>query len=241
MFINKKKLIFNNYQAEDLGFIVVEGSPEILVDENYEVVEIDGRNGSLIINKGTYSDIEKTFIITAVDYIEDEDIESMMNNIKKWFFDITDNRLFYAFSDKYNIVKKVIFDENIRTSFEEFGDFQITFLCEPFYYVVEEVIVIDKKSASNDTEFIFNNDGDFESEPIIKVYGSGSLKFNLNGTDITTTNVSSSIEIDTKLLTYTGGTLTTDFPTLIKGENKVIIPAGQNISKIEIIPRTIYR
>lgn len=238
---NHKKLIFNNYLAEDLGFVVVEGSPEILAQENYEVVLIEGSSSSLIINQGTYPDIEKTFTITAVDYIDNDDIEGMMNNIKKWFFDTTDNRLFYAFENKYNIVKKVRFDENIRTSFEEFGDFQVTFLCEPFYYAVEDIQVIEKTSSISDTVFTFNNDGDFESEPIIKIYGSGSINFNLNGVNIAATNVSSAIEIDTKLLEYTGGNLTVDFPTLKKGENTVIIPATQNITKIEITPRTIYR
>lgn len=245
--IHNKKLIFNNFLAEDLGFIVVEGAPEILAQENYEVVTIEGRNGGLIANKGTYPDIEKTFTITAVDYIEDDDIEGMINNIKKWFFNITDNRLFYTFDNKYNIVKKVIFSEDIRTSFEEFGDFQVTFLCEPFYYAVEDTIVIEEISTTSNTVYTFNNLGDFESEPNIKLYGNGTLSFVLNDKEITVKDVMSSVEIDTKLLTCIGNSenknrdLLVDFPTLDVGTNTIIIPVGTGMIKMEINPRTIYR
>ncbi len=247
MFGNKK-LIFNGFQAEELGFIVVEGAPEILAQETYEVVDVEGRNGSLIINKGTYPDISRTFTITAIDYIDDENIEDMINNIKKWFFDVTDNRLFFAFSNKYNIVKKVIFDEDIRTSFEEFGDFQVTFLCEPFYYAVEDNLVIRKEPGGAGVVYTFNNNGDFESYPNIKIYGSGDIEFKLNNEPIKINNVTDFVEIDTKLflcLDYSGNSMVddflSDFPTIQRGNNTITIASDQTITKIEVIPRTIYR
>ena len=242
-----KKLIFNNYRAEDLGFIVVEGAPEILAQENYEVVDIEGRNGCLIKNKGTYPDIQKTFTITAIDYIDDDNIEDMMNSIKKWFFDIKDNRLFYAFSNKYNIVKKVIFEEDVRTSFEEFGDFQVTFLCEPFYYEVQEPVIY-LGSTTEDTSYEIINNGDFESSPRITIYGTGNIGFNLNNELIAVKNVSEFVQIDTKLLTCTDskgnnkrGDLLSDFPMIQRGTNTITIPSNQGVTKIVINPRIIYR
>ena len=239
-----KKLIFNSYRAELLGFIVVEGAPEILAQENYEVVDVEGRNGALIINKGTFPDIEKTFTITAIDYIDDDNIEDMMDNIKKWFFDVTDSRLFYTFDDKYNIVKKVIFDEDVRTSFEEFGDFQVTFLCEPFYYGIEEPVTY----IPSEETYIYTNNGDFESFPKIRIYGTGNVGFYLNDVLIAVKNISEFVDIDTKLLLCTDadknnktGDFLADFPTLKRGENTIKIPMNQGVIKVEIIPRTIYR
>lgn len=246
MFSNKK-LIFNNYQAEELGFIVVEGAPEILAQESYELIPVEGINGSLIINKGSYPDIEKTFTITAVDYMDDDDIEGMINSIKQWFFNITDNRLFYAFENKYNIVKKVIFTEDIRTSFEQFGDFQVTFLCEPFYYIEEEDIVIERTDEPVVTH-IFTNNGDFESFPFIRVYGAGDVKFELNGVEISIENVSEFVDIDSKLLLCLDSQgrnkiteFVSDFPTLKMGDNEITIREDKGVSRIEIKPRTIYR
>lgn len=247
MFFSNKKLVFNGYQAESLGFVVVEGAPEILAQENYEVVTVEGRNGNLLLNKGTYPDIEKVFTITAIDYMDEDDIEGMVNSIKQWMFNATDNRLYYAFRNKYNIVKKVIFTEDIKTSFETFGDFQVTFLCEPFYYIDEEVITVNGSTTSDVTQ-TFANNGDFESFPMLRVYGSGDVTFELNGEEISIENVSSYADIDSKLLICTdsqGRSKISDFlssfPTLKIGENKLTIKAGSGISRIEITPRTIYR
>lgn len=244
---SKKKLRYNGFQAEELGFIVVEGAPEILAQEDYEVVTVEGRNGSLIINKGTYPDTEKVFTITAIDYMDNDDIDGMVDSIKKWLFDATDKRLYYAFSNKYNIVKKVIFTEDIKTSLEEFGDFQVTFLCEPFYYIDEETITIQATSDS-DTEYILTNNGDFESYPLIRIHGTGDVTFKINGEDISVENAGGVVDIDSKLLTcldYYGDNKSTDllsdFPTLNRGDNQIIIPANSGISRIIITPRTIYR
>lgn len=240
-----KKLIFNGYQAENLGFIVVEGCGEIISQEEYELVSVEGRNGNLLINKNTYGDIEKEFTITSLNFEDDDDIDEMINNIKTWLFNITDNKLYYAFENKYNLVKKVT-TEDIKTAFEEFGDFKIKFLCEPFYYINEEKITINK-TGNTEVTYTFTNNGDFESEPIIKIYGNGALGFYLNGINVAVRNVTSSVEIDTKLFQCTSNKVNkiqdflTEFPTLKMGENTIIIPAEQNITKIEVTPRTVYR
>lgn len=254
---NHKKLIFNNYLAEDLGFIVVEGPPEILAQEQYELIEVEGRNGNLLVNKGTYPDLEKTFTITTVDYLETEDIPAMMEKIKQWFFDITDNRLFYAYSDRYNIVRKVIFTEDIKTSFEEFGDFQVTFLCEPFYYLDNEEDIVIEANSKGEGHLIYENKGDLDSYPILKIHGIGDISFGI--VDLTTSdpmiqygiqvkNVDSYVEIDSKLLTCIdkngnnkSADVITGFVTLNRGKCEIWISASSNVSKVEITPRTIFR
>ena len=128
----EKKLIFNNICSEELEIIVVEGPPEVLSEEEYEEISIEGRNGTVTINKGTFPNIEKSFILTTINL--DQDINLMIEKVKKWLFDIKDNKLLYSIENKYNIVKKVIIEEDIKTTFEEFGDFKVKFICEPFYY-----------------------------------------------------------------------------------------------------------
>ena len=243
-----KRFKFNNQYLEDLGLIVVEGSNEVFTQEDYEIINVEGRNGSLLINKGTYTDIEKSFIITAINFIDEDDIEEMINNIKKMFFDITDNRLFYISDKKYNIVKKVILGD-VRTTFEEFGDFEVTFICEPFYYEVEnDLEIIKSSSTSSMTTLVFENEGDFESNPIITVFGAGDVEFILNDDIIKIDNVTTSVTIDTKLLLCYDSKgdnkikdFLVDFPTLKKGSNTLSIDNKENISKIIITKRSIYR
>lgn len=235
----EKKLIFNNICSEELGIIVVEGPPEVLAQEEYEEIIIEGRNGTLIENKGTFPNIEKSFILTTIDL--DQDIDLMIEKIKMWLFNIKDNKLLYAIPNRYNIVKKVIIEEDIKTTFEEYGDFKIKFLCEPFYYdLLEKNITITEKGTK------FYNKGDFNSNPKIVIYGTGDLQLTINDTTVQINNVDERVLLDSKLflcLDKDNNNKSIDmignFPTLDIGENTITWVG--NITKLDISPRIIYR
>ena len=235
----EKKLIFNNICSEELGIIVVEGPPEVLAQEEYEEISIEGRNGTLIENKGTFPNIEKSFILTTIDL--DQDIDLMIEKIKMWLFNIKDNKILYAIPNRYNIVKKVIIEEDIKTTFEEYGDFKIKFLCEPFYYdLLEKNITITEKGTK------FYNKGDFNSNPKIVIYGTGDLQLTINDTTVQINNVDERVLLDSKLflcLDKDNNNKSIDmignFPTLDIGENTITWVG--NITKLDISPRIIYR
>lgn len=235
----EKKLIFNNICSEELGIIVVEGPPEVLAQEEYEEIIIEGRNGTLIENKGTFPNIEKSFILTTIDL--DQDIDLMIEKIKMWLFNIKDNKILYAIPNRYNIVKKVIIEEDIKTTFEEYGDFKIKFLCEPFYYdLLEKNITITEKGTK------FYNKGDFNSNPKIVIYGTGDLQLTINNTTVQINNVDERVLLDSKLflcLDKDNNNKSIDmignFPTLDIGENTITWVG--NITKLDISPRIIYR
>ena len=235
----EKKLIFNNICSEELGIIVVEGPPEVLAQEEYEEIIIEGRNGTLIENKGTFPNIEKSFILTTIDL--DQDIDLMIEKIKMWLFNIKDNKILYAIPNRYNIVKKVVIEEDIKTTFEEYGDFKIKFLCEPFYYnLLEKDITITEKGTK------FYNKGDFNSNPKIVIYGTGDLQLTINDTTVQINNVDERVLLDSKLflcLDKDNNNKSIDmignFPTLDIGENTITWVG--NITKLDISPRIIYR
>ena len=235
----EKKLIFNNICSEELGIIVVEGPPEVLAQEEYEEIIIEGRNGTLIENKGTFPNVEKSFILTTIDL--DQDIDLMIEKIKMWLFNIKDNKILYAIPNRYNIVKKVVIEEDIKTTFEEYGDFKIKFLCEPFYYdLLEKNITITEKGTK------FYNKGDFNSNPKIVIYGTGDLQLTINDTTVQINNVDERVLLDSKLflcLDKDNNNKSIDmignFPTLDIGENTITWVG--NITKLDISPRIIYR
>ena len=235
----EKKLIFNNICSEELGIIVVEGPPEVLAQEEYEEIIIEGRNGTLIENKGTFPNVEKSFILTTIDL--DQDIDLIIEKIKIWLFNIKDNKLLYAIPNRYNIVKKVVIEEDIKTTFEEYGDFKIKFLCEPFYYdLLEKNITITEKGTK------FYNKGDFNSNPKIVIYGTGDLQLTINDTTVQINNVVERVLLDSKLflcLDKDNNNKSIDmignFPTLDIGENTITWVG--NITKLDISPRIIYR
>ena len=236
-----KQLVFNNIISSDLGIVVVEGSPEILTQEVYKKIDVEGRNGSLIVNQGYYKDIEKKFLLTTVEHFEEDEIPDMIQKVKDWLFNIEDSRLLYSHPDRYNIVKKVVTGD-IKTSLEEYGDFEVTFICEPFYYAVEYEI------ESKETEMTLYNYGDFESYPKIEIYGNAkNLMLNINAQQMVINSVTNYIEIDSKLMIVRdkiGNKLmatTGEFPTLSKDENIITITGVTDFEKVVITPRTIYR
>lgn len=233
-----KQLIFNNIVAKDLGLIVVEGADETLSQEVYDTIKVEGRNGSLIVNKGYYEDIKKTFTLTTIEHFEEDEIPQMVQKIKDFLLNVEDNRLFYTYEDRYNIVKKVVV-EDIATSLEKFGDVEVTFICEPFYYVEEYDI------ERREELFTYTNKGDLESYPKITIYGVGDITLTVNDTKMEIGNVSMSVIIDSKLLMcydengIKNKEVTGNYPTLDIGENTISIDGSFN--KITIEPRTVYK
>lgn len=235
-----KKLIFNNIFVEDIGLIVVEGPSEILAQEEYEEVEVEGRNGKLIINKGSYPNINKSFKLTSMTYEDDTEIELMIENINNWLFNVTDNKLLYAYDNRYNIVKKVVLSEDVKTTFEEFGDFTVNFICEPFYYDLNEYPL----TLTNHAALYYK--GTVPGECNIKIYGNGSIQLTINDDTVQINNVNEYVELDSKLLlclnkdkTSKSRDMIGHFPLLDKGSNAISWTG--NVSKVEILPRTAFR
>lgn len=129
---------------------------------------------------------------------------------------------------------------DISTEFETFGDFKVTFICEPFNYDLNENPIILTNEAN-----IFNS-GHFPSEPNIKIYGDGNIQLTINSETVQINNVNEYVELDSKLLLCLNSDKTSktrdmkgNFLLLSRGENKVSWIG--NVRKVEIIPRIIYR
>ena len=235
-----KQLKFNDTIATDLGIIVVEGASEVLAQEVYEAIEVEGRNGSLIVNKGYYKDLERTFLLTTVEHFEEDEIQEVVDKLKNWLLNVRVNKLYYVYQDRYNIVKKVIVGD-IKTSLEEYGDVEVTFICEPFYHRDEPNILM------SDDSMTLLQEGDFDAPPLIRIYGSGNITLTVNNTQLTINNVSGVVTIDGKTFEVFDGDrqnktfdMVGDFPILKVGMNE-ISASGGNIGAVYITPRTMYR
>lgn len=232
-----RKLIFNNYLSSTLKIIVVESPAEVLTTENVELIDVEGRNGSLLLRKGTYHDVEKEFTLTCSDL--DMNIDEFIQNVNEFLFSNRDNKLIYYRDNKYNVVKNVTLLDDIQTSFEEFGDFRVSFLCEPFYYdLLETPITLTAPD-------MINNTGDFESEPVIKIFGNGNVQLTVKNETIQVNNVNEYVEIDSKFLLCLNSDKTNhseyigNFIKLDKGKNNV--SWSGNVTKVEILIRKCYR
>lgn len=234
--LRQGELYFNSKSNLDLN-LFLESYPSLpITNEEFEEVRVEGRNGSLYINKGTYVDKIIPFTFTILSETLDIDFIKVYD----WLSEIEDNRLVWGKLDRCYRVKKVIFS-NLEKEFRSIGEFTVEFVCEPFS---EDLQATTYEITSNN--FSFNYMGNALSEPLIKVYGSGNIQLTINGETMVISNVTDYIEIDSKLLQVRNSDGTSkdngtqgDFPLFSKGNNTISYVG--TVTKIVVEYTTRYK
>lgn len=212
--------------------IYVKNRPSIPVTvPSYKTNEVVKRNGTLTFYNN-FPDRNINIEFNFVDRINvSRRIRKILNKIlfcKKIKF--TDDM------DIYYKVKMVSLDSPER-SYRHKCDFSVTFTLEPFAYLENEPIEL---LASN----TIYNCGTYESEPNIKLYGTGDLKLTINSKSFTVANVSEYVDINSNLFRCNKGAtnklsdMTGDFPLLEVGDNEIVL--GTNVTKVIITPNFRY-
>ncbi|MGN0027106.1 MAG: phage tail protein [Clostridium sp.] len=215
--LREGEIYFNTNTSLDMH-IYLEKYPSIPVaNEDYEEVLVEGRSGSLIINKGTYPDKKIPLTFTLLH----KDIYVKFDEIYEWFTNIVDNRLVCSRKDRCYRVKKILFG-NIEKEFRTIGEFEVTFICEPFSEDLDQTVY---EITTNN--FKFNYDGNAPSDTLIKVYGSGNIQLTIDNETMQINNVTDYVEIDSNLLQVRNQDGTSkdddlgDFILLEKGEHTI--------------------
>lgn len=234
--LKEGELYFNRDRSLSLN-LFLENYPSIpIANEEYEEVQVEGRSGNLIINKGTYLDKKIPFAFTILSPKIDIDFE----RVYEWLTEIEDNRLIFGRNDRCYKVKKVLFG-NIQKEFRSIGEFDVIFLCEPFTQDLTKTTHEITKSG-----FKINYNGNAPGDTLIKVYGSGNIQLTINGETMQINNVNNYIEIDSDLLQVRNQDGTSkdndalgDFVLLTKGENTISYTGS--VTKIIIEYTTKYK
>lgn len=234
--LKEGELYFNDNTSLNLN-LFLENYPSIPIsNEEYEEVRVEGRSGSLYINKGTYEDKKIPFTFTILSPRIDIDFE----RVYIWLTEIEDNRLIFSRNDRCYRVKKVLFSD-LEKEFRSIGQFEVTFICEPFMQDLEPAIYEISSSG-----FKFNYEGNAPSEPLIKIYGNGNIQLTINNETMQIKNVTNYVEIDSKLMQVrnTDGTSKDndtlgDFILFAKGENSINYTGA--ITKIIVEYTTQYK
>lgn len=215
--------IWNSENSLD-NKIIVNKLPDIeRPKERVEKIIVPERHGYLTQSDNTYEGTIKTVECT----LDNGDI----NYINKWLTGNGEVTFSNEADKKYkaNIINSIPFSEVIPS----LNEFIAVFDCQPFKYKLnEEIITI---VSNNSTIY---NEGTFQSEPIIKIYGSGDIIISINGEGISMKNVDEYVTIDSVLKDcykddmLKNGDMIGDFPILNPGEN--MISFSGNVSKIDI-------
>lgn len=234
--LKEGELYFNGNRSLNLN-LYLEKYPSIpITNEEYEEIQVEGRSGSLIINKGTYPDKKITFTFTILSPQIDIDFE----RIYEWLTEIEDNRLIFGREDRCYKVKKVNF-KDIKKQFRTIGEFDVTFLCEPFTQDLEKTV---HEITSSGYKIYYN--GNAPGDTLIKVYGTGNIQLTVNSETMQINNVADYVEIDSDLLQVRNKDKTSkdddtsgDFILLEKGINAISYTG--NVTKIIVEYTTKYK
>lgn len=234
--LKEGELYFNGNRSLNLN-LYLEKYPSIpITNEEYEEIQVEGRSGSLIINKGTYPDKKITFTFTILSPQIDIDFE----RIYEWLTEIEDNRLIFGREDRCYKVKKVNF-KDIQKQFRTIGEFDVTFLCEPFTQDLEKTV---HEITSSGYKIYYN--GNAPGDTLIKVYGTGNIQLTVNSEIMQINNVADYVEIDSDLLQVRNKDKTSkdddtsgDFILLEKGINAISYTG--NVTKIIVEYTTKYK
>lgn len=234
--LKEGEIYFNNNASLNLN-LYLENYPSIpIANEEYEEVAVEGRSGNLIINKGTYPDKKIPFIFTILS----PRIEIDFERVYEWLTEIEDNKLMFGRNDRCYKVKKVIFGD-IQKEFRTIGEFDVTFLCEPFTQDLDSEV-----HEITTSEFTLYYAGNAPGDTLIKIYGTGNIQLTINGETMQIDNVTDYVEVDSYLLQVRNQDGTSkdddtlgDFVLFTKGEN--IISYIGEVTKIVVEYTTKYK
>lgn len=213
---------------EEFGICSVERPAIPSAEQTLKIYEVDGRDGSLT-EKGNWRDIELPINFNLLD---EENIRMKMRRFKALLI----NAKKLVLEEEPDAFYKIKFVKmgDIVNEIAEHGEFQLTFRLEPFAYMdfIEDI------TTNKPTTLI--NPGTYFSEPILTIYGSGTINLTIGKTQFIVKDITDSITINTPLKTaYKGqqpsnNKMVGEFPTLIPGENE--ISWAKNVSRVEIKP-----
>lgn len=227
------KFTFNGISSEDFGLYVSKKNIFSTSARRGRLISVPGRNGDIIEDDESFENVPISYTVGL------KNITSVISDVKSWlckesgYFELTD-----TYQPEYFRMACYMSALNVEELLKNVGTAQILFSCKPYMY---------SKAGQSTTVFTSSgnivNPENFESEPLIRIYGSGNVTLQINDDAFLVKNISTYVDIDSEHMFCSKGNELknnsigfTSFPTLKSGSNRIAWSGG-TVSRIEIIPR----
>lgn len=234
---------YNNHWASEYG-ITIGGASGVPLSSPLPTIDtqtqkIIGVHGAFITSS-QYN--PRTFVIPIVisDLSRIREIAGWLSNLEPSYFYYKGDsvKIKCVINDAQNDIQYGIM-ENLKA-----GITDLKFIAyDPFYELINDKYYCISTFTSKTT---ISNDGNWESQPIIKITGNGDVRFKLNGMSMLIKAVSTSATIDMKYFTVVNDTnlnklsnFEGSFITFLPGRNEFEMESG-NVSKVEIWCRSKF-
>ena len=226
-----KTFNFNGYSSDEFGIYVSGKDIHSAPARSQEFISVPGRDGAVIIDNGNYENVNVSYTCYCKDLI------LSMNAVKAWLC----RPGYCALQDDYNpsYFRYAAYSSNLKVDelINNVGKFTINFNCKPFMYLILGLLPRSYTSSG-----IIENPLFFDSLPKIKIIGTGACTLNINSRAYSFTQIPTSLEVDSELMSCFNGTTLhndkiqfTEFPYLEPGENSISWTG--NITKVVITPK----
>ena len=220
--------IYNGIDSRMMDIIVTAMPPTIRAAQRVESVTVPGRDGSLHETDGSYDNYTKTMECAIKNREKLDDIAAWLTGSGEIIFSSEPDKVY-----RVTISNTISIAQMMRT----FQKFQVSFDTYPFKYSVnrfDEALELEKSA-------VILGKGTVYSQPVITVYGSGTVTLTINGADYPLSNVDGYVTINSEIEECYKGNLNRnnifsadEFPRLDPGDNSISWTG--NVEKIEIQP-----
>ncbi len=231
-------IIFNGISSLDCN-VQVEHIPRYETPRrDYEVTHVPGRNGDIVMDKGSFHNVTRTYEIAVCNKFES--FAAMASKVSQWLLSASGySRLEDSYEPDYYRLAVYEGSLEIENIFARAGRSSISFNCKPQRFLKSG----EKKVVFSGAGKLFNPTK-FEALPIIVVKGSGSGVLNVGDNTVMISSIGSSLTINCGIQDVYNGAQNRNsvvtfasnksFPKLKPGDNEILCSGG--ISSVEVIP-----
>lgn len=230
-------VIFDGVSSADFGMYVGLNGNDNAPPRSVETIVVPGRNGTLTIDNGRFENIEIEFICFIRRYFEKNIISARNFYTSRIGYKRLEDS---AHPDEFRMARYVSGLEVTPSQMRKQGYFTLKFDAMPqrFLAIGENTIT----AVSDNPTMSLYNPTQFDSHPLIRVYGNGTLY--VDDVTITIATESEYVDIDCETLdcyhdaTNENGNVTFSdhkFPVLIPGDNTVAFDG--EITRVDVTPR----
>lgn len=236
-FTNRQGLIVYGGEAStDYGIVVGEAPSFDKPTRRATVFPIQGRNGSIIFQDGSFEDVTRNYQVWLSEDAKMNLAESI-NAMSSWLYSKTGyQRLEDSFEPDVFRLAYYNGGQDVSNEMMQYGETTLTFTCRPERFLKNaelEQVVTNGDKIYNPTRFA--------SKPLIHIEGSGTVTLSISGVSISAT-ITDYINIDCdRMDAYRlpsenkNSSITGTFPTIKSGTNAIGISG--TVSLVTITPR----
>lgn len=234
---------YNGQKLSELGAVISENPHYALSVRELNFDSIPHKSGDIITDKKRFKNLSVTYKVTSVPTFANITEQSFVNALSEWLLSSYE---YGVLRDTYNIgyFRKAVVTSVTEPSVIVSGvvSAKVTFNCDPFLYSDTGAENISKSSANNAITMQLFNPEKWDSEPIIKINGSGNFSVSVGNVSFNLTGVNNYIIIDKPNEdVYDGGGSCNNkisalkLPSFSPGQNNIVISGSSSFS-VEITP-----